>query len=86
MRRGYGFAAAPAVVGSPYRKFQGGGQHGDDRAGHRLPRPWRARKPSRFGGYKVSGVSRETHKMMLDHYSQTKCMLVSYDPKPLGFF
>ena len=39
-----------------------------------------------FGGYKVSGVGRETHKMMLDHYTQTKCMLVSYDPKPLGFF
>jgi len=39
-----------------------------------------------FGGYKVSGVGRETHKMMLDHYSQTKCMLVSYDPKPLGLF
>jgi aldehyde dehydrogenase len=39
-----------------------------------------------FGGYKVSGVGRENHKMMLDHYTQTKCMLVSYDPKPLGFF
>ncbi|HEY7629411.1 MAG TPA: aldehyde dehydrogenase family protein [Thermoleophilaceae bacterium] len=39
-----------------------------------------------FGGYKQSGVGRETHKMMLDHYTQTKCMLVSYDPKPLGFF
>ncbi len=39
-----------------------------------------------FGGYKVSGVGRETHKMMLDHYTQTKCVLVSYDPKPLGFF
>jgi aldehyde dehydrogenase len=39
-----------------------------------------------FGGYKVSGVGRETHKMMLDHYSQTTCLLVSYDPKPLGFF
>jgi aldehyde dehydrogenase len=39
-----------------------------------------------FGGYKVSGVGRETHKMMLDHYTQTKCMLVSYDPKPLGLF
>ena len=39
-----------------------------------------------FGGYKVSGVGRENHKMMLDHYSQTKCMLVSYDPNPLGFF
>ena len=39
-----------------------------------------------FGGYKVSGVGRENHKMMLDHYTQTKCMLVSYDPNPLGFF
>ena len=39
-----------------------------------------------FGGYKVSGVGRENHQMMLDHYSQTKCLLVSYDPKPLGFF
>ena len=39
-----------------------------------------------FGGYKVSGVGRENHRMMLDHYSQTKCMLVSYDPKPLGLF
>jgi aldehyde dehydrogenase len=39
-----------------------------------------------FGGYKSSGIGRENHKMMLDHYSQTKCLLVSYDPKPLGFF
>ncbi len=39
-----------------------------------------------FGGYKQSGVGRETHKMMLDHYQQTKNMLVSYDPKPMGFF
>jgi aldehyde dehydrogenase len=39
-----------------------------------------------FGGYKNSGVGRENHRMMLDHYSQTKCLLVSYDPKPLGFF
>ncbi len=39
-----------------------------------------------FGGYKVSGVGRENHKMMLDHYSQTKCLLVSYDKNPLGFF
>jgi aldehyde dehydrogenase len=39
-----------------------------------------------FGGYKVSGVGRENHKMMLDHYTQTKCMLVSYDPKPMGLF
>jgi aldehyde dehydrogenase len=39
-----------------------------------------------FGGYKASGIGRENHKMMLDHYSQTKCLLVSYDPKPLGFF
>ncbi|MBK1697200.1 aldehyde dehydrogenase [Rhodovibrio salinarum] len=39
-----------------------------------------------FGGYKQSGIGRETHKMMLDHYQQTKNMLVSYDPKKLGFF
>jgi len=39
-----------------------------------------------FGGYKVSGVGRENHKMMLDHYSQTKCLLVSYDQNPMGFF
>jgi aldehyde dehydrogenase len=39
-----------------------------------------------FGGYKSSGVGRENHRMMLDHYSQTKCLLVSYDPNPLGFF
>jgi aldehyde dehydrogenase len=39
-----------------------------------------------FGGYKASGVGRENHKMMLEHYSQTKCMLVSYDPNALGFF
>jgi aldehyde dehydrogenase len=39
-----------------------------------------------FGGYKNSGVGRENHKMMLDHYTQTKCQLVSYDPNPLGFF
>ncbi|WP_395695780.1 aldehyde dehydrogenase family protein [Nocardioides sp.] len=39
-----------------------------------------------FGGYKQSGIGRETHKMMLDHYQQTKNLLVSYDPNPLGFF
>ena len=39
-----------------------------------------------FGGYKQSGIGRENHKMMLDHYQQTKNMLVSYDPKPMGFF
>lgn len=39
-----------------------------------------------FGGYKKSGVGRETHKMMLEHYQQTKNMLVSYDINPLGFF
>jgi aldehyde dehydrogenase len=39
-----------------------------------------------FGGYKKSGIGRETHKMMLDHYQQTKNVLVSYSPKPLGFF
>ncbi|MBS7663108.1 aldehyde dehydrogenase [Pseudomonas lalucatii] len=39
-----------------------------------------------FGGYKKSGVGRETHKMMLDHYQQTKNLLISYDINPLGFF
>lgn len=39
-----------------------------------------------FGGYKKSGVGRENHKMMLDHYQQTKNLLVSYDINPLGFF
>lgn len=39
-----------------------------------------------FGGYKQSGIGRENHKMMLDHYQQTKNMLVSYDINPLGFF
>ena len=38
------------------------------------------------GGYKISGVGRETHKMMLEHYSQTKNLLVSYGTKPLGLF
>jgi aldehyde dehydrogenase len=39
-----------------------------------------------FGGYKQSGIGRETHKMMLDHYQQTKNLLVSYSPKALGLF
>ena len=39
-----------------------------------------------FGGYKKSGVGRETHKMALGHYQQTKSLLVSYDINPLGFF
>ena len=39
-----------------------------------------------FGGYKESGIGRETHKMMLDHYQQTKNLLVSYSENKLGFF
>ena len=39
-----------------------------------------------FGGYKESGIGRENHKMMLDHYQQTKNLLVSYSPNALGFF
>ena len=39
-----------------------------------------------FGGYKQSGIGRENHLMMLDHYSQTKNLLVSYSDEPLGFF
>jgi aldehyde dehydrogenase len=41
---------------------------------------------SAFGGYKQSGIGRENHKMMLDHYQQTKNLLVSYSPNALGFF
>ncbi|MEE8484115.1 MAG: aldehyde dehydrogenase family protein [Nitrospinota bacterium] len=39
-----------------------------------------------FGGYKKSGFGRETHLMMLDHYRQTKNMLISFDKKAMGFF
>ena len=39
-----------------------------------------------FGGYKKSGIGRENHKMMLDHYQKTKNMLVSYDINLLDFF
>lgn len=39
-----------------------------------------------FGGYKKSGIGRETHKMMLNHYRQSKNMLISYDKNKLGFF
>ncbi|MDO4223498.1 MAG: aldehyde dehydrogenase family protein [Acinetobacter sp.] len=39
-----------------------------------------------FGGYKKSGIGRETHKMMLNHYQQTKNLLVSYSAKALGFY
>ncbi|UYH50688.1 aldehyde dehydrogenase [Candidatus Kirkpatrickella diaphorinae] len=41
---------------------------------------------SAFGGYKKSGIGRETHKMILDHYQQTKNMLVSYSEDKVGFF
>jgi aldehyde dehydrogenase len=39
-----------------------------------------------FGGYKQSGIGRENHKMMLEHYQQTKNVLISYDKNPMGFF
>ena len=39
-----------------------------------------------FGGYKKSGIGRETHKMALEHYQQTKNVLISHDINPLGFF
>jgi aldehyde dehydrogenase len=39
-----------------------------------------------FGGYKQSGIGRENHKMMLDHYQQTKNLMVSYSDKALGLF
>ena len=46
----------------------------------------RSRQISEFADGVHSGVGRENHKMMLDHYSQTKCLLVSYDKNPMGFF
>ncbi|MBL8975036.1 MAG: aldehyde dehydrogenase family protein, partial [Myxococcales bacterium] len=39
-----------------------------------------------FGGYKNSGIGRENHRMMLDHYQQTKNVLISHAEKPMGFF
>ncbi|MFC9327995.1 aldehyde dehydrogenase family protein [Kitasatospora sp. NPDC057015] len=39
-----------------------------------------------FGGYKNSGIGRETHRVALEHYQQTKNLLVSYSPQALGFF
>jgi len=39
-----------------------------------------------FGGYKQSGIGRETHKMALGNYQNTKNLLVSYDPNAMGFF
>ena len=39
-----------------------------------------------FGGYKQSGIGRENHAMMMDHYQETKCILVSYDEQPTGLF
>jgi len=39
-----------------------------------------------FGGYKKSGIGREGHKMMLDHYRHTKNVLMSFDQNPMGFF
>jgi aldehyde dehydrogenase len=39
-----------------------------------------------FGGYKQSGIGRENHRMMLEHYQHTKNLLVSYDPMAMGFF
>ncbi len=39
-----------------------------------------------FGGYKQSGIGRETHKVMLDHYTQTKNIMINLNEKPLGFY
>ena len=48
--------------------------------------PLRSPAHAAFGGYKISDIGRETHKMMLDLYQQTKNVLVSYGTKALGFF
>ena len=58
-----------------HERLEGGIAHGSAGPAH-----------AAFGGYKQSGIGRETHKMMLDHYQQTKNLLVSYSPKALGFF
>jgi aldehyde dehydrogenase len=51
-----------------------------------MGRWWGSGGSAAFGGYKQSGIGRENHKMMLDHYQKTKNMLVSTAPKKLGFF
>ena len=50
------------------------------------PQPHAYPAHAAFGGYKESGIGRETHRVMLDHYQQTKNLLVSYSEQKLGFF
>ena len=57
-----------------------------DRAGRVWTNCYHAYPAHAAWGYKQSGIGRETHKMMLEHYQQTKCLLVSYSDKPLGLF
>jgi acyl-CoA reductase-like NAD-dependent aldehyde dehydrogenase len=59
------------------------GRHSQEGEGHEV-RP--ARAGAAFGGYKIFGGGRETHKMMPEHYSRTKNLLVSCSTKPLGLF
>lgn len=41
---------------------------------------------SPFGGYKQSGIGRETHKVMLEHYCQTKNIMINLNEVPSGFY
>jgi aldehyde dehydrogenase len=77
-------ASAPACGRATGHRATHGPRHqGRPRLDQLLP-PYPAH--AAFGGYKQSGIGRENHKMMLDHYQQTKNLLVSYCPKKLGFF
>lgn len=39
-----------------------------------------------FGGYKQSGIGRETHKIMLEHYTQMKNIMINLSELPTGFY
>ena len=93
-------ATRPRPSRSPTTRCTGSARASWTRDGSRAYRVGRAIKAGRvwtncyhqypagaaFGGYRISGIGRETHKMMLEHYSQTKNLLVSYDTKLLGLF
>jgi aldehyde dehydrogenase len=76
--------SAPACGPATAMAYRDGPRHpgrpGVDQLLPRLP------AHAAFGGYKGSGIGRENHKMMLDHYQQTKNLLVSYSPDAQGFF
>jgi Aldehyde dehydrogenase family len=78
---------APGQPGSPVQckaRYENGSRNQGRQGVDQLLPPLPAH--AAFGGYKSSGVGRENHKMMLEHYSQTKCLLVGYDKNPMGLF